>query len=158
MGGSILGTSEPTSFESMRGFELTCDSMSEGNLGRGHQCVFRRARVGWVAALSLSLASPSAAELPGRWRPYSTMDVLDRVTLRIHWYESSKALREAAEHSGQDIDEIGLHGFSVLRRNTQTGDYVCDVFVVRMTGALVDNDRTMTFGHEVLHCFGLRHE
>jgi hypothetical protein len=27
-----------------------------------------------------------------------------------------------------------------------------------MRGALVDNDRTVTFGHEVLHCFGFRHE
>jgi hypothetical protein len=25
-------------------------------------------------------------------------------------------------------------------------------------GAFVDDDRTKTFGHEVLHCFGLRHD
>ena len=51
-----------------------------------------------------------------------------------------------------------LHGFSVLHGNAKTGEYVCDVHVVRMRGALVDNDRTVTFGHEVLHCFGFRHE
>jgi hypothetical protein len=51
-----------------------------------------------------------------------------------------------------------LNGFSILKRNTATGEYVCDLYVVKMTGAYVDEDRTTTFGHEVLHCFGFRHE
>jgi len=29
---------------------------------------------------------------------------------------------------------------------------------VRMTGAQIDGDRTMTFEHEMLHCFGLQDE
>jgi hypothetical protein len=33
-----------------------------------------------------------------------------------------------------------------------------NLYVVKMTGAFVDDDRTKTFGHEVLHCFGLRHD
>ena len=53
---------------------------------------------------------------------------------------------------------MGLHGFSVLKRNSETGAYVCDIYVVKMIGAQVDGDRTTTFGHEVAHCFGLRHE
>jgi len=27
-----------------------------------------------------------------------------------------------------------------------------------MKGAFVDDDRTVTFGHEALHCFGFNHD
>jgi hypothetical protein len=80
------------------------------------------------------------------------------LTLRIHWFESTEELREAAKNSGQEINEIGLHGFSILKRNKETGAYSCDLYVRDMRGGLVDGDRTTTFGHEVLHCFGLKHD
>jgi hypothetical protein len=100
-------------------------------------------------------AGPVGMVTPDRWRPHADVGVLDHVTLRMHWYDSFELLREAAvEH---DLSDEGLHGFSILRRNTATGEWVCDVFVLKMRGALVDNDRTVTFGHEVLHCFGFRH-
>ncbi len=51
-----------------------------------------------------------------------------------------------------------MNGFSILKRNTKTGEYVCELYVVKMTGAQIDGDRTTTFGHEVLHCFGLQHQ
>ena len=111
-----------------------------------------------ILAATLGLTSPSAAQIPDRWRAHPNIDVLDRVTLRIHWHASSSELRQAAKSSGRNIKARGLHAFSILRRNTKTGEYVCDVFVLKMRGAFVDNDKTMTFGHEVLHCFGLTHE
>jgi hypothetical protein len=93
---------------------------------------------------------------PDQWVPHSAVGVLDRVTLRMHWYGSLATLREAlSEH---DLKPRNLHGFSILRRNTATGEYVCDVYVVRMGGALVDGARTVTLGHEVLHCFGMSHD
>ena len=107
---------------------------------------------------SLGLVDPAAAESPDRWRPYPNVGLLEGVALRIHWFDSTDELREAAKNSGQEINEIGLNGFSILKRNTKTGEYVCDLYVVKMTGAQIDGDRTTTFGHEVLHCFGLRHE
>lgn len=107
---------------------------------------------------SLGLADAAHAERPNRWRPYPNVGLLEGVALRIHWFESTDELRAAAENSGQEIKEIGLNGFSILKRNTKTGEYVCDLYVVKMTGAQVDGDHTTTFGHEVLHCFGLRHE
>jgi len=107
---------------------------------------------------SLGLVDPANAESPDRWRTYPSVGLLEGVTLRIHWFESTDELREAAKNSGQEINEIGLNGFSMLKRNTKTGEYVCDLYVVKMTGAQVDGDRTTTFGHEVLHCFGLKHE
>ena len=110
----------------------------------------------WLAVVlaSLELVCPAAAEGPDRWRAYPNVGLLEGVTLRIHWFDSTDELREAAKSSGQEINEIGLNGFSILKRNTKTGDYVCDLYVVRMTGAHIDGDRTTTFGHEVLHCFG----
>jgi hypothetical protein len=116
-------------------------------------------RSAWLGVLaSLELVCPAAAEVPDRWRPYPTVGLLEGVALRIHWFNSTDELREAAKNSGQEIKEIGLNGFSILKRNTKTGEYACDLYVVKMTGAQVDGDRTTTFGHEVLHCLGLKHE
>ena len=111
---------------------------------------------------SLGLGGPADAESPDRWRPNPNVGLLEGVTLRIHWFEGSAELLEAAQaakNSGQDIKKVaGTKGFSILKRNSATGEYVCEVFVVKMTGAQVDRERTTTFGHEVLHCFGLMHE
>jgi hypothetical protein len=113
----------------------------------------------WLAGLAvLALASSADAKKPDRWRPLPGVGLMENVTLRIHWFESSAELREAAKDGVQGINGVGVHGFSTLRRNTKTGEYVCDIYVVKMTGADVDGDRTTTFGHEILHCFGLRHE
>jgi hypothetical protein len=93
---------------------------------------------------------------PDQWEPHPQVGILDRVRRNIHWHDNIKLLREAAlEHN---VSAIDLHGFSVLRRNNANGEWVCDLFVVRMKGALVDNARTVTFRHEVLHCFGFPHE
>ena len=107
---------------------------------------------------SLDLVGPANAESPDRWRANPSVGILENVALRIHWLDSTDELREAAQNSGQRVNENYLKGFSILKRNTETGAYTCDLYVVKMTGALVDEDRTTTFGHEVLHCFGLRHE
>jgi hypothetical protein len=110
-----------------------------------------------ILVLPPAFAGPVGMVTPDRWRPHADVGVLDHVTLRMHWYDSLELLREAAlGHDLSSTDE--LHGFSILRRNTATGEWVCDVFVVRMRGTLVDKERTITFGHELLHCFGFRHE
>ena len=109
-----------------------------------------------ILAIPPAFAGSVGMVTPDRWRPHADVGVLDNVTLRVHWYESLALLREAAV--GHDMSGDDLHGFSILRRNTATGEWVCDVFVVKMRGALVDNDRTVTFGHEALRCFGLRHQ
>lgn len=116
-------------------------------------------RCTWIFVLaSLGLAGLANAKSPDRWRPNPSVGLLEGMTLRIHWFDSTSELREAAKNSGQAINEIGLNGFSILRRNAKTGEYVCDLYVVKMIGAQVDGDRTTTFGHEVLHCFGLQHK
>jgi hypothetical protein len=122
----------------------------------------RRRRAFGLALLSAilsippALAGPVGMVTPDRWRPHADVGVLDHVTLRMHWYDSLELLRDAA--IGHDVSTDALRGFSILRRNTATGEWVCDVFVLRMRGTFVDKERTVTFGHELLHCFGFRHE
>ena len=108
-----------------------------------------------MLAAAPTLAKPLGLVAPDKWQPHAKVGILERVTLNIHWHDSLELLREAA--AAHNVESGDLHGFSILRRTT-AGDWICDVFVVRMRGALVDNDRTMTFGHEMLHCFGYRHE
>lgn len=110
-----------------------------------------------IASLWLGAVSADAPKAE-RWRILPDVGLLTNVAVRMHWFASAEQLRAASAQSGQAISEVGLHGFSILRRNSQTGDYVCDIYVVKMTGAHVDGDRTTTFGHEILHCFGLKHE
>jgi hypothetical protein len=132
----------------------TTYSMSAGAESRSRALAL--AALWAIVATPPALAGPVGMETPDRWRPHADVGVLDHVTLRMHWYDSLEQLRESApEQAAGDGD---LHGFSILRRNVETGAWVCDVYVVKMRGALVDNDRTMTFGHELLHCFGLRHD
>ncbi len=106
----------------------------------------------------VGLGDAASAEIIDRWQPLPGVGLLDNVVLRIHWFGSSAELREAAKNTGQNIKDTDLKGFSFLKRNTKTGEYVCDLYVVKMAGGLVDRDRTTTFGHEVLHCLGLHHD
>ena len=120
--------------------------------------VYRRGGM-LLAALAFGvLGEPASAEIIDRWQPLPSVGLLDNVVLRIHWFGSTAELREAAKNSGQNIKDTDLKGFSFLKRNTKTGEYVCDLYVVKMAGGLVDRDRTTTFGHEVLHCLGLHHD
>src|SRR5262245_58617769 len=80
----------------------------------------RRRGVAWLAILaSLGLGNTANTEAPNRWRPNPNVGLLEGLNLRIHWFESSAELREAAKSDGRDIKQMGLHGFSVLKRNTE---------------------------------------
>jgi hypothetical protein len=114
------------------------------------------ALLGFIVSASAVRGGTLGVVTPDQWVPHATIGVLDRVTLRVHWYESLAALRKAAIE--RNVSSRDLQGFSILSRKVDTGEYVCDVFVVRMGGALVDNERTVTFGHEALHCFGFSHD
>ena len=111
---------------------------------------------GWLLMGGSALASSYRSPTADRWHLYPQVGLLENVRLRVHWYENSDDFHKAAETNG--LSPKGLFGFSILRRNTSTGEYVCDVHVIEMTGEHVDQEHTMTFGHEVLHCFGLKHE
>jgi hypothetical protein len=136
--------------------QMNGPTSSKTAAGRSWRRTFVPGLLSAILAMPPAFAGSLGMVTPDRWRPHADVGVLDGVTLRIHWYDSVELLREAAV--ARDLSGVDLHGFSILRRNTATGEWVCDVFVVKLRGALVDNDRTVTFGHEVLHCVGLRHE
>jgi len=98
------------------------------------------------------------AEIVQHWQPLPGVGVLNYVVLHVHWFDSTAELREAAKNSGQGINYTEIKGFSFLKRNTESGEYVCEVYVVKMGGGRVESDRTTTFGHELLHCLGLYHK
>ena len=56
----------------------------------------------WLTIMaSLELADPASAESPDRWRPYPSVGLLEGVALRIHWFDSTDELREAAKTVGK---------------------------------------------------------
>ena len=128
---------------------------------RGHTGGTSRLRSTALTVLWMILTVPSLADSqtmahPDRWQAHAQVGVLDNVTLRVHWHDNLEALRVTARD--RNIRAFDVRGFSILRRDTVSGAWVCDVFVVRLGGGLVDRERTTTFGHEILHCVGFHHD
>jgi hypothetical protein len=76
------------------------------------------------------------------------------VTVRIHWVSSAE-LKAAARSMGKRSETRAL-GFSVLRRVTATGSYVCDMYLLQRP-ARVQDRATASLGHEMAHCLGFAH-
>jgi len=104
----------------------------------------------WWPLLIASL--PFGAGAADIWKPVA--DVRE-VTVRVHWVSVGE-LRAAARRIGKRTDAKPL-GFSVLRRNTSTGRFECDVYLVDRPTRLRDS-ATASLGHEVAHCLGFSHE
>jgi hypothetical protein len=53
----------------------------------------------------------------------------------------------------RDIRQSNRHGFSVLKRNLETGAFTCEIYLpADKRPRLVDDEATLTIGHELLHC------
>jgi hypothetical protein len=101
---------------------------------------------GWSLAL---LAPANASEL------WSVVEDVQTVTVRIHWV-STVELRAAARDVGKSARTTPL-GFSVLRKNGQTGAYTCDVYTTQRPVRTWDK-ATTSLGHELAHCLGFVHD
>jgi hypothetical protein len=77
------------------------------------------------------------------------------VTVRIHW-ASVDELRAAARSVGKR-PQAEPFGFSVLRKNVETGAYTCDIYMPRQP-TRVDDRITHYLGHELAHCLGFSHQ
>lgn len=73
---------------------------------------------------------------------------LSSVHVSVVWVESQTELRDAARKLGVYVRSDALHGFSVLGK--RDGRDACIIYVFRPR--IVDDDRTLTLGHEMLHC------
>jgi len=85
-----------------------------------------------------------------------TLDVQDmRVVIR---YVSTGDLVQLQSEFGAHIDRRELrqdyrHGFSILKTNRETGARTCEIYLPNeQRPAKVDDDGTLTLGHELLHC------
>lgn len=101
-------------------------------------------------ALWLALAR-STAHAADVWAQVADVGT---VTVRIHW-GSEQELRAAARSFGKRR-QSELFGFSVLRKNLETGAYTCDIYMPR-SPTRVDDRVTNHLGHELAHCLGLSH-
>jgi hypothetical protein len=53
----------------------------------------------------------------------------------------------------RDVRQSSRHGFSILKRDQKTGLVTCEVYLPNAKRPrLVDDDGTLTLGHELLHC------
>jgi len=73
-------------------------------------------------------------------------------------YVSNTEFAELLWKHGASIDQRDVrqgyrHGFSILRTNRETGARTCEIYLPneRRPGK-VDDDGTLTLGHELLHC------
>ena len=85
-----------------------------------------------------------------------TLDVQDmRVMVS---YVSTDELVQLQWKYGVDIDQRELrqdhrHGFSILKTNRETGARTCEIYLPdEHRPDKVDDDGTLTLGHELLHC------
>lgn len=85
-----------------------------------------------------------------------TLDVQDmRVVVT---YVSTGELVQLQWKYGVDINPRELrqdhrHGFSILKTNRETGARTCEIYLPNQQRArAVDDEGTLTLGHELLHC------
>jgi hypothetical protein len=53
----------------------------------------------------------------------------------------------------RDLRQNHRHGFSILRRNRETGGRTCEIYLPEEhRPGRVDDRGTLTLGHELLHC------
>ena len=53
----------------------------------------------------------------------------------------------------RDLRQDSRHGFSILKRNRETGAVTCEIYLPNEQRPLkVDDAATLTLGHELLHC------
>jgi hypothetical protein len=103
---------------------------------------------------ALALASLLAATASAQTLGEPIVEVPE-VLVRITWYEHQRDL-VAARGRHTNVIERSLTGYAVLLRDRKTGQFVCEVHVVR---PIRWRGRQMeVVGHEIMHCFGYRHD
>ena len=107
----------------------------------------------------------TSALVAGAWlaQPLCASDVikptLDIQDMRVMVsYVPTDELVQLQWKYGVDIDQRDLrqdhrHGFSILKTNRETGARTCEIYLPdEHRPDKVDDDGTLTLGHELLHC------
>jgi hypothetical protein len=85
-----------------------------------------------------------------------TIDVGTEFTVRITWVETIQQVAQAARATGAAIPRNGARAFTVLKRNSQTGEYVCEITAVKPR--MWDDSSMDAIGHELMHCMAFDHK
>lgn len=110
---------------------------------------FRAATILTACAL---LTAPLLANEPFTW----TLQV-NNMHVLVSYVTTDEILLLHRRHGKHvDLRDIRQHhrrGFSILRTNRETGVRTCEIYIPNEhRPAKVDDDGTMTLGHELLHC------
>jgi hypothetical protein len=61
--------------------------------------------------------------------------------------------RSGAQPTLRDVRQDHRHGFSILKKNRETGMLTCEIYLPEgKRPREVDDEATLSLGHEVLHC------
>lgn len=75
-----------------------------------------------------------------------------QIQLTVHVFATIREKHRAIEARGYAVDP-SLAGFAIM----SPSDTVCEIFIVRPKN--IDDENTLTLGHEVLHClYGRYHK
>jgi len=85
-----------------------------------------------------------------------TLDIQD-MRLVIRYVSTGELVQLERSYGAQtdlrDVRQDRQHGFSILKTNRETGARTCEVYLPnKRRPEKVDDDGTLTLGHELLHC------
>ena len=85
-----------------------------------------------------------------------TLDFADMLVV-VRYVSTGELLNLQAKHGGRpdrrEIRQDYRRGFSILRRSRETGALTCEIYLLNASRPHeVDDDGTLSLGHELLHC------
>src|SRR5215510_10336064 len=109
-------------------------------------------RMGLVLAAGALLAPPVCANEAIK----PTLDVQD-MRLVVSYVSTGELIQLQRKYGAtinlREVRQDHRHGFSILKTNRETGARTCEVYLPsEQRPGEVDDDGTLTLGHELLHC------
>lgn len=106
-----------------------------------------------TALLVHGLLAPSA---PATETIKPTLDVQD-LRVVVSYISTGELAQLQGKHGARidlrDLRQNHRHGFSILKTNRETGARTCEIYLPNdQRPGKVDDDGTLTLGHELLHC------
>ena len=106
--------------------------------------------------LAMLACALQAGPLLGEELIKPTLDVkghAGRGQLRIDGRARELQAKYGAHIDRRELRQDHRHGFSILKTNRETGARTCEIYLPNANRpAKVDDEATLTLGHELLHC------
>ena len=106
------------------------------------------------AILAAALAAGPAALAGDKLKPTIDFNDMRVVVVYLSTNELMGLHRKFGSHlDRRDIRQTHRHGFSILKKNRETGALTCEIYLPSDGRPReVDDAGTLTLGHELLHC------